>query len=234
MTKMANTDYLYSREFGYDLFRRLFIEEPTQELLLFLQGQDIVTLFDELQDNADFLSAAKTLNDYLASHCFDGDGSDFDDLHWDFTRLFIGPEQLPAPPWESVYLSKDKLLFQQCTNEVKRIYHQNGFFLPENETEAADHIGFELDFLYHQSALTVALFEQPNADRELAAAMALQIDFLQRHPLAFCPSFSANVQQYAETEFYRSFAAILPLFLSTDKRRLERSVTVLNILLQDE
>lgn len=230
MTTTANTDYIYFREFGYDLFRRLFMEEPTPELLRFLQQHDLVALFPDLHRNSDFIHAAESINHYLHSQQFVAGSDIFENLHWDFTRLFIGPEKLPAPPWESVYVSRDKLLFQHCTNEVKRTYEENGFFLDEEDIEAADHIGFELDFLYHLSALTISLFEQHNADRKLLEIMNLQHNFLQQHLLAFSAQFSENVQLNAETPFYRYFGLILQLFLTADKRQLERSMAALKIL----
>ncbi len=96
-------------------------------------------------------SALDAMQDDLNTRMLKRGASDFEALHWDFTRLFIGPESPPAPPWESVYVSRDKLLFQESTLNVKTFYQQNGFHLPETEYEAADHIGYELDFLWKLS-----------------------------------------------------------------------------------
>ncbi|MEI3231097.1 MAG: molecular chaperone TorD family protein, partial [Gordonibacter pamelaeae] len=38
-----------------------------------------------------------------------------------YTKLFIGPAKLPAPPWESVYATGGRpLLFQESTLAVRR------------------------------------------------------------------------------------------------------------------
>lgn len=226
MTRMTDADYLYFREFSYDLFRRLFMEEPTPELIQFLQQQDLFSLFPYLQDDPQFTDAAENISGYLASSRFMAGEEAFENLHWDFTRLFIGPEKPPAPPWESVYVSRDRLLFQRCTHEVNEIYKRNGFVLGDGESEAADHIGFELDFLYRQSGLTLSLFTDPANERELTELLKQQLDFLQQHLLAFSDAFSQNVRQHAETVFYRNFSVILSLFLNVDQQQLQRLIAV--------
>lgn len=45
MTSHQFPEYLIQRTVGYDLLRRLLIEEPTPALLNFLQQQDLATLF---------------------------------------------------------------------------------------------------------------------------------------------------------------------------------------------
>lgn len=39
-----------------------------------------------------------------------------------YTKLFIGPAKLPAPPWESVYATGEPLLFQESTLAVRDAY----------------------------------------------------------------------------------------------------------------
>lgn len=36
--------------------------------------------------------------------------------------FYVEPGSLPAPPWESAYLSEDRLLFQESTLEVRKAY----------------------------------------------------------------------------------------------------------------
>lgn len=62
--------------------------------------------------------------------------------------MFIGPRELPAPPWESSYLNEDKLLFQEETLQVRMSYLKYNFIPKNYPHEADDHIALELDFMY--------------------------------------------------------------------------------------
>ena len=44
-----------------------------------------------------------------------------------YTKLFIGPAKLPAPPWESVYATGEPLLFQESTLAVREAYRRAGY-----------------------------------------------------------------------------------------------------------
>ncbi|MCL2895672.1 TorD/DmsD family molecular chaperone [Brenneria tiliae] len=211
--------YLLQRPVGYDILRRLFIEEPTPELLHFLQRQDLAELVPHIDDAA-FTQAVSQVRGALDHPRFARGEAAFENLHWDFTRLFIGPETPPAPPWESVYVSRDKLLFQRCTNEVKRLYRRHGFMMSDDEAEAADHIGFELDFLYRQSVALAEMALNGAPPEQLIQSLQEQLDFLQQHPLAFAAPFCRNIQTHAQTTFYRGVGRLLPLFLAYDEQRL--------------
>lgn len=218
-----NDDYFYARHYAYDLLRRLFMEEPTAELMNYLQqnnGFEFFPVDNGLPSVNDAIAAIKR---YLTEHHFKAGEGDFENLHWDFTRLFIGPETPPAPPWESVYVSRDKLLFQQHTLDVKRYYDHYGFSLKQDETEAADHIGFELEFIYLLSSQAIALLEaHPNDRAEFNELTKAQLNFLQRHILAFSGEFTFNIHLHAQTDFYRALSTIFQQFLLQDERMLNR------------
>ncbi|WP_213991672.1 Tat proofreading chaperone DmsD [Sodalis sp. dw_96] len=58
-----------------------------------------------------------------------------------YQRLFIGPYALPSPPWGSVYLDRENVLFGESTLSLRRWLRENGIAmqLPGNEPE--DSIG---------------------------------------------------------------------------------------------
>ena len=223
MTSHQFPEYLIHRTVGYDLLRRLLIEEPTPALLNFLQQQDLATLFPAIAD-ANFSSALERVQHALAGEPFITGDSAFENLHWDFTRLFIGPETPPAPPWESVYVSRDKLLFQRCTQEVKQVYQSCGLTMSDDDGEAPDHIGFELDFLYQQSQSVAEALHSGASLQSVMLSLLRQRDFLQQHTLAFCDAFSHNVKTHAETDFYCGIAQLLPVFLTHDAQQLNQVV----------
>lgn len=221
MNTLNRHDYFYARRFAWDLLRRLFMEEPTPALLSYLKHEHPFRLFPHLEDTPAVDRAREDIAGFLAEREFQAEDADFDDLHWDFTRLFIGPEAPLAPPWESVYVSRDKLLFQKNTQLVQQYYQTYGFRLASGELEAADHIGFELDFLYHLSEQTVALTEagaQEGADFQ--RLLAAQLTFLRQHLLAFVEPFSRHLYNHAQTDFYRALSTVLTHFAQQDARRL--------------
>jgi len=70
-----------------------------------------------------------------------------DDLRTEYTRLFItAAPRTTIPPYASVYLDGDGTLHGRTTERTRDFYRERGFDLAD-ETEPADHIRFELDFL---------------------------------------------------------------------------------------
>lgn len=59
-------------------------------------------------------------------------------------RLFIGPDALPAPPWGSVWLDKDNVLFGESMLALRRWMTDNGIDFHTAQNEPCDHIGILL------------------------------------------------------------------------------------------
>ncbi|WP_066106698.1 molecular chaperone [Gallibacterium salpingitidis] len=210
-------NYLFTRHYIYDLLRRLFIEEPNIDLLIFLKENKLInTIYNELSENQEICNLYKSWLDELLNKNISSHSDDYQELHWDFTQLFVGPHILPAPPWESSYKG-DYLLFTETTANVEKYYQQYSFYLPEREIEAADHIGFELDFIYHlnQKALTIC-----NELSELEFNLKAQYMFLIEHLLSFIHLFSLNIQQYAQTDFYKKLAHFIEEFIKFDSEKI--------------
>ena len=94
-------------------------------------------------------------------------------LTWDFNRLFVGPGEMLAAPWESVYRSKTKLTFQESTLQVRELYERFGVQAPAMHREPDDHLGLELAFVATLSDL---------AARAAAAAVAPPAHEVLRNP----------------------------------------------------
>ena len=129
-------------------------------------------------------------------------------LRADYTALFVGVDHVTAPPWESVYLSRDHLLFDTQTLEVRAFYARFGLQIPKLDREPDDHIGFELLFLSHlmeQAAQALEHDDASAADYLLAAAQ----DFVQAHPRRWVDLFAARVDRHARSDYYRGWAQLL-------------------------
>lgn len=56
-------------------------------------------------------------------------------------RLFIGPYALPAPPWGSVWLDRENVLFGESTLALRQWMRDNGIQFDMQQNEPEDHIG---------------------------------------------------------------------------------------------
>ena len=70
-----------------------------------------------------------------------------DDLRTEYTRLFINAvPHVTVPPYASVYLDGSGILQGPTTERTRDFYREHGYDLA-SETEPADHLALELDFL---------------------------------------------------------------------------------------
>lgn len=113
-----------------------------------------------LENSTEIKNAIEFIKIYFDKHDVINNMEDYENLHWDYTRMFIGPLALPAPPWESVYVRKDQLLFQEIMVAVQRKYEESSFVLCDQNMEAEDHVDIELDFMFHLNKLCIDIIEK--------------------------------------------------------------------------
>ena len=122
----AQADWLAARQYAYLLFQRLFGAEPSGELFSAIDVAVARDAFDIACGAADGEPSFRELLGVLESAA-GADAGGLDAWKAEYTRLFVGPAALPAPPWESVYTSHGRLVMQPSTLEVRSAYHKCGF-----------------------------------------------------------------------------------------------------------
>ncbi|MGK2911808.1 MAG: TorD/DmsD family molecular chaperone [Sphingobium sp.] len=127
------------------------------------------------------------------------------DLGDDYTRLFIGPGRLPAAPWESVYASKERAVFQLGTVGVKNWYQRFDLALASEYNEPADHVGLEFGFLAELSQRTIDASEIRDG-AEVKRLIDAQRGFLNQHVLRWVPRWADDVVEHARTDLYQGLA----------------------------
>lgn len=138
----------------------------------------------------------------------------------DHAALFIGPFLVPAPPYGSVYLEKERKLMGDSTMAVRQHYLQIGLDLSPDFKEAPDHICAELEFMHVLVHQAIAAIDA--GDRGLlAAAIGRQQTFLERHLGAWVPAFADTIVEHAQTAFYRLLASVLRGFVAEDMEALQ-------------
>jgi TorA maturation chaperone TorD len=218
----------YARQYAYDILRRFFLEEPSREYLKQFVQKNMIDLFPFKEESAEVQEGVNEIKDFLANHDVVHIERHYQDLHWDYTRMFIGPYSLPTPPWESFYVRKDGLLFQDTTMEVRKIYGKYGIAVSDYNIEADDHFGLELDFIYHLNELCLMLCESnkdPN-DQEIKRLLREQQDFLIEHLLKFVPQLCEGIITEAKTSFFVGLAKILQHYLLIDSGVLQELLDI--------
>jgi TorA maturation chaperone TorD len=129
----------------------------------------------------------------------------FDALQADYMRLFVGPGEVEAPPWESVYFHDEPLLFQEETLRVREWYARFGLQAELLHSEPDDHVGLELAFLAHLAGLGVSACENGETEN-LRWLTEAQQEFTAEHPGKWMASWCDRVCKHARTDFYRGIA----------------------------
>lgn len=177
----------------------ILLDPPGEEFLRDLKDKDLIREWPVRPNNPDselgisLLQKALEGNlDLLAKR-----------LAEDFTRLFFGPDKAPVPPYESVYVGKEKILFDTSTLEVRDLYRRMGFRIRALNQVPDDHIGLEMAFLSRLCSLsgTARRYDQ-NRLESLAA-------FLNTHTLRWVDRFTDLAAKYARSDFYRGTAFLL-------------------------
>jgi len=216
---------LEERLYLYDVLRRTFLEEPSREFLQALQENKVLELFPFREEDEDIQEGLRQAQKDLAENNLLED-QQFESLQWDYTKMFIGPYKLPAPPWETAYLTEERLLFQEETLDVRRRYLAYNF-LPQNYPhEADDHIGLMLDFMYRLTELALKRYEAGESDAARQILMD-QESFLQEHLLNWVPRLAQDVIEHAEHDFYRGMARVLRGSLRVDLEGVAELVAAL-------
>lgn len=58
-----------------------------------------------------------------------------------FQRLFVGPYALPSPPWGSVWLDRENVLFGESTLALRQWMRENDIHFEMQQNEPEDHFG---------------------------------------------------------------------------------------------
>ncbi|WP_048600915.1 TorD/DmsD family molecular chaperone [Rubeoparvulum massiliense] len=211
---------LETRIDAYHLLRQLFIQEPTRELLQSLVKEDSMATFPFQAENAMIAEGITKVRSFMQEHDLLKEAT-FEHLHWDYTRMFVGPYRLPAPPWESAYMSQEGLLFQKEMLDVRQAYLRYELLPEHYGHEADDHLGLELDFMYQLSVLAWQANEAGDQQKLVRLLHDLQ-SFIHEHLLKWVPHFCEKMYKNAETQFYQGIALLLHGFLILDTEALQQ------------
>lgn len=133
----------------------------------------------------------------------------------DYSKLFLGPFKLLAPPYGSVYLEPERKLMGDSTADVIRWYQQAGVSFDHAQKDLPDHIAVELEFMSYLIWKEREAWRVGDGD---AARQRLedQQAFLARHLGAWVRDFAQAVKDGTSNLFYRSLADCTTTFIESD------------------
>lgn len=157
-----------------DELKRVCVELTPWILLLqkYYQGHLTNIEFSKWQEIIEALKAEPLIKDKIELGFIaleEATKTDFEEMKYSFNQLFIGPDKLLAPPYESCYRNPDRLVLQEETMQVRRIYKRAGVQISSMNVESDDFIAFELEFI-------LLLFSDLSDEK-----LEILHDFLEQH-----------------------------------------------------
>lgn len=142
------------------------------------------------------------------------------ELEVEYTRLFITAyPRIPAPPYASIYLEDDWLVWGNTTVETLKIYREAGLKVSDDFRDVPDHIAAELEFVSYLISSQLKASEKGNNER-LSKMLSIQERFLADHLLKWSISFFDIVVESTGSTFYRESSALARKFMKAEISRL--------------
>jgi len=140
-----------------------------------------------------------------------------EDLAVEYARLFVGPFELKAPPYGSIYLDGERRVMGDSTMEVVRIYEKAGLATDKEFKELPDHIAVELEFMYYLIYKEVEALEKLEKDKALAFGET-RLRFFNRFLSPWIPPFCEKIKEATDNQFYIGLADCLSTFITNQTR----------------
>lgn len=137
-----------------------------------------------------------------------------DQLSIDHAALFVGPFELIAAPYGSVYKEQNRQVMGESTIDVLRFYQNAGLFVEIKEPP--DHIAIELEFMSYLCTKEAESVAKGNQE-ETENFRILQRQFFQS-ALEWVPRFCDSIKKGTSNPFYNGLADCLGRFMVTCER----------------
>lgn len=171
--------------------------------------EELITLIEDIEREEDLRLAVQSITDEVPE--------DIESLRVEYAKLFVGPFEVLAPPYGSVYLDNSERVMTESTMDVMDRYREVG--LDTDIDEPADHVAAELEFMYVLVVREIEAISKSNHD-DAVEYLRRQQDFLNRHLGRWIADFTDEVTDYAETDFYRTLARETESFVTNDVDRV--------------
>ncbi len=162
------------------------------------QVPDIITLLVSGEWVTDWHYGSMAHKQAMAVEMATINRDDNETLNEAYQRLFIGPYALPSPPWGSVWLDKENVLFGGSTLQLREWMKENHIDIHLTQNEPEDHFGLLL--------MMVAWVAEHNPEK--------LSELLGQHILPWGFLYLDKMQKQAHSPFYTSVAQLASLTLT--------------------
>jgi TorA maturation chaperone TorD len=203
-TVMTDTTSLIRRGDTYKLLAACFYEP---EKRIFLEENLCENLAQLLQHSTP--EGAKAAEDMLISL----QKYDQQQLSIDHAALFVGPFELIAAPYSSVWREKQRLVMGDSTMDVKRFYDEAD--LQTDVSEPPDHVAIMLEFMSYlcqREAEAVSL----SASEDAKKYADLQKRFYREALSPWIADFCNAITKGTDNSFYTNLATALSHYIKSE------------------
>jgi len=141
-----------------------------------------------------------------------GASADAEALSVAYTRLFLGPPSVLAPPYASFYLDKNSSVMGPSTIQLIQLYRAAGLRLDDDFKEMPDHIAVILEFLYYL-LFKENLADGSRASEETARLEKMRLGLLDKYLFPWVPRFCRLITAADEHPFYNALGRCLDAFV---------------------
>lgn len=123
--------------------------------------------------------------------------------------------KVPAPPWESVYVTQDQTLFGKPVFQLRTQFDHFGLSFIDKNSNPEDHIAVELEFMCYLIDYT---WEAYISGDESAYTKGIYTQYWlhKEHFQHWIHSFTNHIRLSETSRFYKGLAELLRVFLSED------------------
>ncbi|MDG5786092.1 molecular chaperone TorD family protein [Evansella sp. AB-P1] len=151
--------------------------------------------------------------------------SEFLELHGDITplsveyaKLFIGPFDVLAPPYSSIYLDSGHQILGESTKYVEKLYRNAGLEISDSFKDLPDHIAAELEFIYYNYFSYIDTNE---------VQFLLNIEtFLESHLSLWVAKLNDQIWKRANLEFYKTLTLLTTKVVVHELNEFKGNVTI--------
>ena len=125
------------------------------------------------------------------------------DLQVEYSKLFVGPFDIFAPPYASLYIDKKGHVMTETSLLVDKYYEEAE--LKVDVKEPPDHIALELEYLHVMASKGVDI-----------DSLKKQKEFYDKHLMLWLDEFCENIKKSKMGDFYKILADMLNVFCKMD------------------
>lgn len=203
---------LVARTYLYTLFHKALGGEPAEELLDVMFSSMTSSVLDEYAENSETIAS---LQAFLEAKSQEDRSTLLDAAKDEYTRTFLGPNVLPASPYESPYRTQEATLFQENTLAVREAFRSEGLLPKAYQHVPDDHVSLVCHFAALRAAQVLAAFRGGDA-QDAAGLLRAQNAFAREHMANWFGEYAKGLRYSKTAVLYPQIVEALAAFVETD------------------